>query len=119
MSIRSFLRASRTTAILIATVVSPLAASAQVQAESGAAPSVIRHAYQTAAYSEKFRKHCADLASQYVQAVTTRNKRTGVSRAVEAGRAAENARTTEAARRAYNTRQHSNNLAGTRHAYQT
>jgi hypothetical protein len=89
------------------------------QVEPAPAQAGIRHAYQTAPYTESFRKRYASLTAQYLAAIAYRNRRSGYAHALDAGRAAESARS-ESARRAYSTR-HSNNslLGGTRHAYQT
>lgn len=73
----------------------------------------VRHAYQTARYSESMRRRYAPVAARYVQYVNfTRGQRTSLDRAIDAGRAA------EGARRAYFTRHRGTGYdGGTRRAY--
>jgi len=87
-------------------------AQAQVTAASTTTP--IRHAYQTASYSESFRQKCSRITNIYLENMARRNSRSSLIKAIEAGRAE------EGARRAYYTRHHvATPDSGTRRAYQT
>lgn len=92
-------------------------ANAQVSSVSQVSPVPtqygVRHAYQTARYSENVRRRYAPVAIRYVQFINySRGKRTSLDRAIEAGR------TAEGARRAYYTRHRGTGFdGGTRRAY--
>jgi hypothetical protein len=91
-----------------------LAPGAQAQVTAASATTPIRHAYQTASYSESFRQKCSRITNIYLDNMAKRNSRSSLIKAIEAGRAE------EGARRAYYTRHRVTAPdSGTRRAYQT
>ncbi len=57
-------------------------AQAQVTAASTTTP--IRHAYQTASYSESFRQKCSRITNIYLENMARRNSRSSLIKAIEA-----------------------------------
>ena len=100
--------------ILYGFLVVALTAQLPAYCQDPAEPRVVRHAYQTAAYSEPFRRRCSSLTMAYLANLAKRNRMTSIQRAIDAGRSA------ETTRRAYQTKHRGTGLeAGTRRAYST